>query len=135
MSNFNFIAPYYDWLAKGAFGTSIEQANSLFLQEITSEDQVLILGGGTGKLLEDIPVCEKLIFVEHSASMLGRARTRDCRVPVEFVQEDFFKFGTTVRFDWVICPFFLDCFREDNLVDAIKLIKALLQEDGKANSE
>ena len=56
-NNFNTIAPVYDFLAKMVFGRSLERAQAAFLSDLETKvkAKVLIVGGGTGKVLELLP--------------------------------------------------------------------------------
>ncbi|MEP5106138.1 MAG: methyltransferase type 12, partial [Ekhidna sp.] len=64
VNDFDFVAPIYDRLSKLVFGKSLIKAQAYHLKVIGDKDRVLILGGGTGKLLEFIPKSGELDFVE-----------------------------------------------------------------------
>ncbi|MEQ9402586.1 MAG: class I SAM-dependent methyltransferase [Cyclobacteriaceae bacterium] len=131
MNDFNVIAPIYDRLAGFVFGDSIEKATSHFLSEIQANDKVLVLGGGTGKLLEIIPECGEIAFLDKSKSMITRARKRRCKNQVAFVREDFLQYRNASEWDVVICPFFLDCFDARHLRLAMEKITNSLTIGGR----
>ncbi len=131
MNNFNFIAPFYDRLARIVFGRSIENATYHFLSEIQEDSAVLILGGGTGKILSSIPKCEKVTYLEKSEKMINRAKTHKVDMDMEFINKDFLAFDAKHSYDFIICPFFLDCFNEKNLDEVINQIDGLIKTDGK----
>lgn len=130
INDFDLLAPYYDRIAKLIFGNQLLRTQTLFLNEIKREDKVLILGGGTGELLYDIPMCDKIHFVEKSHRMIERAATRRLKIKVDFIAEDFHDFSASGTYDLIICPFFLDCFSEDNLKVILKKIKSVLKPNG-----
>ena len=35
------------------------------------------------------------------------------------------------KYDWVICPFFLDCFKEEDLKEVLKKIRNVVREEGR----
>ena len=130
-NRFDLIAPWYDFIGKLVFGNSIIKSQSYFISEIKESHTVLILGGGTGKLLSQTPKCERIHFVDLSQKMIDRAKKRGSKSSINFIQADFLTHDFASRYDVIICPFFLDCFNETHLQQAILKVKNLLKEDGK----
>lgn len=128
--NFNFIAPFYDLLSLIFFlgGRGLKKAQQVHVQNIKSNDKVLILGGGTGEILAWLPNDCEVIYLELSAAMIHRAKRRGS---AHFVQADFFTCSINQRFDWIICPFFLDCFDEENLKEALEKIHHFMKKNGR----
>ncbi|MCP4460051.1 MAG: class I SAM-dependent methyltransferase [Cytophagales bacterium] len=127
VSNFNFIAPFYDLLARSFFGKSLREAQQFHLGEIESKSTVLILGGGTGKIIDWLPDGYEITYLEQSEAMMKRAMKRG---RAHFIHTDFQNHSVDKKFDWVICPFFLDCFDTKNLTRVLGGICQLLKEDG-----
>ena len=130
-NRFDLIAPWYDFIGKLVFGNSIIKSQSYFILEIKELDEVLILGGGTGKLLSQMPKCKEIRFIDLSQKMIDSAKKRECKSPITFTQSDFLIDDFKSTYDIIICPFFLDCFDEAHLKEAILKVKNLLKEDGK----
>ena len=116
-NGFDRLAPVYDRLARLVYGSSIIKAQTCSLTSIPSAAKVLILGGGTGKMLTDLvnlkPDCE-VWYIEASARMMVMARERKVRANIHFIH------GTItalpdVKFDVVITHFFLDLFSAPTL--------------------
>ncbi|MGK0487971.1 MAG: ubiquinone/menaquinone biosynthesis C-methylase UbiE [Candidatus Endobugula sp.] len=117
-NNFNLIAPLYDALAKLVFGNKLKQAQCHFLPLIPKDSNVLILGGGTGWILDEIfktGFRGSVTYVEASAEMIKRTEKRlqpgwkvalicgdEKAIPDEF-------------YDVLITNFFLDVFSADHL--------------------
>ena len=122
---FDLLAPIYDSLARLVFGRSIVDSQMWYLKEIPRGSSVLILGGGTGWLLEELqkhtPSC-KVWYVEISKNMLDRARQRELKFNVHFIQGTEESIPPDLKFDVVITNFYLDLFSERALVDVIKHI-------------
>lgn len=131
MNNFNFIAPFYDKLASLVFGNTLFESQIYFLTEIKASYKVLIIGGGSGKLLTKISNCESITFLEKSEKMIGLAKKINSNKSIIWLNEDFLRCNLAKKFDLIICPFFLDAFDEGNLEIVISKIKNLLFEDGK----
>jgi len=129
-NNFNFIAPFYDRLAKLVFGKVLIDAQRIHISKIVDGDEVLIVGGGTGEILEHLPLCESIDYVEKSQRMIRRAEKRQVNRSVHFIHGDFFEFEPGKTYDVIICPFFLDCFGEENLKRAILKCGRLLADGG-----
>lgn len=130
MNNFNFLAPIYDNLAQLVFGQTIYEASIYFLDTIAPESKVLVLGGGTGKILPHLRECH-IVYVEKSDKMLGQASKRHGIGTVEFIHADFLAWKTDQQFDVVICPFFLDVFSEKNLDLILQKINAVRKANGQ----
>lgn len=125
MNNFNSLAPFYDRLKYLVFGRSLEQAGAHFLKEIRPKDSVLVLGGGTGEVLNHLLHARKVVFVDKSAAMIKRARSHSFG-EVEFHCADIMNLTSGVRFEWIICPFFLDSFGEHTLPVVLSRIRELM---------
>ncbi len=59
--------------------------------------------------------------------MLKRAKHRG---GANFIQSDFLSWQPSQNFDWVICPFFLDCFEENDLEKCLATINEILTAEG-----
>lgn len=121
-TNFNWIAPVYDALAWVVFGRSLERAQGVFLDRIPPGASVLIVGGGTGWLLEPLLTnnpAARIVYLEASARMLARASRRVLNQQllgtVEFRLGDETALQPDEQFDVVITPFVLDVFTAQTL--------------------
>lgn len=120
--NFDGVAPYYDALAWLVFGQRLKQAQALFLDEIPANASVLIVGGGTGWLLEQVLTrCQpqRVIYLEASARMLARASRRMMQHAligtVDFRVGEETSLTSEDRADVVLTPFVLDLFTAETL--------------------
>ncbi len=121
-SNFDWIEPAYDSLASIVFDRSLERAQTVFLDRIPAGASVLIVGGGTGRLLEPLLADRQLtriVYLEASVRMLARASRRvlNRQLPgtVEFRLGDETALTPGERFDVLITPFVLDLFTAQTL--------------------
>lgn len=131
VNDFDRIAGFYDFLANMVFGGRLLRSQKAMLRYLNDTDLVLILGGGTGQILNFTPLVKRVDYLEKSVKMMKRAKKRKCASEVLFFEVDFFEFQSSIKYDVVICPFFLDCFNEQNLSIAIEKIRSLLSLDGK----
>ena len=127
-ADFSLIAPFYDFLVRFVFGKSLWNAQRHYLGQVMPGQTVLILGGGTGRILDWLPDDCQITFLEKSSRMIERAK---CRREVSFIQADFLEYSTKQKFDWVICPFFLDCFDPKDLENAVAKCRTFLHSEGK----
>lgn len=125
---FNSIAPFYDFLVKLTFGQRIWQAQRTHLNEIPENSSVLVLGGGTGKILKWIPANCSITYLELSTKMIERAKRMG---KAEFIHDDFRTHRFNKEYDWVICPFFLDCFNEEDLKMVLEKIREVMGEGAR----
>ncbi len=130
VANFNPIAPIYDALAALVFGQSLRRAQAHFSVNIPPEATILILGGGTGWLLEAVLTgCQprQVVYLEPSGQMLTLAKRRVARLLLaqRLAQRVEFRCGTQAaigpheQFDVIMTPFVLDLFLSTTLQQAV----------------
>ena len=126
-SGFDFIAPVYDWMARLVFGKAITESQTIFLNRIPAGAEILILGGGTGWLLEKISEQNKsckILYVDASAKMIKKSKLRKTQDEVQFVQGVLQDIPEQRRFDVIVTNFYLDLFSDSNLKIVIEQIHA-----------
>jgi len=137
IGGFDTIAPVYDALATMVFGRAIRNAELHYLREVRDGGKVLILGGGTGRLLADLltvnPNCE-IWYVEASEAMIKIARSNINKLPkgeVHFIHGTQAEVPSYVQFDTVIANFYFDLFSAASLDRSLKQIHTSILPDGK----
>ena len=125
-NDFDSIAFLYDWLKRIVFWGNIDRATNEYLGQIQSYSNILIVGGGTGKLLNYLPDSCKVTYVEKSEKMLLQAYKYAKARQIKFVNLDFLEFSSEEEFDALICPFFLDVFGETNLNKVIQKFSSMM---------
>lgn len=131
-NQFDSVAPFYDALAKLAFGNALYRAQTHYLDIIKQGDKVLIVGGGTGQILkhEAFQKAASIDYVELSAKMIQRAEKHTSALPqINFIQKNFFEHEG--QYDLIICNFFLDCLDETHLTMGVSKLKNMLQSNGR----
>ncbi|QHV94743.1 class I SAM-dependent methyltransferase [Spirosoma endbachense] len=121
-STFDWIAPVYDLLASVVFGRKLQQAQVVFLPTIPQNASVLLAGGGTGWLLEQLLVernPRRVLYLEASAQMVALTSQRIIQKAVlgtvEYRVDTIMHLHKDEQFDIVITPFLLDLFPEETL--------------------
>ncbi len=130
-NEFDFIAPYYDHLVSLVFGDELVKSQERFLKMLEKGSEVLILGGGTGKAFKKLDSEFSLTFLDKSKKMLYKASKRPEIQHAEFIQSNFLTWESDLRYDYIIAPFFLDCFNQQHLEQIIIKCKQLLKPLGK----
>ena len=135
MNNFDIIAPIYDFLAKLVFGKALIHSQTYFLSQVKAGSQILIIGGGTGKVLDyfnSLSSPLSIVYVEKSARMLDLAKKRGPFVNMEirYVHGDE-RSVPPDKYDVIFTAFFLDVFIEKHLVGVIRLLNGSLKKNGK----
>ncbi len=115
VNNYDRIASHYDRLSRLIFGKSIVRAQQLLLPFINSPARVLVVGGGTGWILEEMakihPSGLRIDYVEISSNMLDLARKRDVRNnEAAFIHAAIEDYAAPTAYDVVITPFLFDNF-------------------------
>jgi len=134
-NNYDKIANHYDTLSRLVFFKSQVNAQVNQLQYIPKDSSVLIAGGGTGWILEEItkiyPSGLKIVYVEISAKMIALSQKREFKNnQVKFVNLGIEDFSTDTVFDVVLTPFLFDNFAEQRAAKVFNLLNASLKKDG-----
>lgn len=139
-SGFHRVAPFYDRLARLVYGDALEQAQLSVLPHLPRQGRVLVIGGGSGWILEQLLITGKqldILYVDAAPAMLQRARHRfECfRQPNSCSVS--FRLGTEKvlqpheQFEAVITPFLLDLFPPPRLQQLMKKLTARLTPHGR----
>lgn len=133
-SSYNFIAPYYDRLVALCFGKTLTVAQTSLLHSPEAGSNILIVGGGTGLILETISsICPsglKITYADASEKMVALARQRDIgRNEVVFVVKPVQELPTG-SFDMVVTPFLMDNFTEPVMRQVMGHLDGMLNSGG-----
>lgn len=136
INNYDKIANQYDTLSRLVFFKSQVIAQTDQLSNISKNSSVLIVGGGTGWILEEITKLHssglKIIYVEISAKMLALSKARNYgNNEVEFVNLGIEDFETNLIFDVILTPFLFDNFSEHRVEIVFSKLNKLLRQNGK----
>ncbi len=130
MANFNRVASLYDFMKQLVFKGQLENASAHFIEFIPSDARILIVGGGSGKLLSSIKRGHQVSYVDNSKKMIALAQKRESRADILFFTSDITNFESNQPFDAVITPFVLDCFSEKQLPMVFNHINQMLKKGG-----
>jgi ubiquinone/menaquinone biosynthesis C-methylase UbiE len=119
-ANFNNSAWFYDRLSHLVYGKALVNAQLYLLQYIESGSNILIVGGGTGWILEELtklhPSGLRITYVEVAANMMVLSQKRSIgKNQVIFVNDAIEQIPLRNDFDVVITPFLFDNFTEQTL--------------------
>ena len=135
LNNYDAIAGSYDVLSRMVFFRSQVKAQTEQLHFIAPGSRILIVGGGTGWILEALtkvhPEGLKITFVEISKKMsklagkrhIGRNTLDLVNVPVEDFIDD-------CHYDVVMTAFLFDNFREDRIQQVFSKLNHMLKPEG-----
>ena len=127
-NDFDAIAPYYDFLQWVVFGRQLLAATTHFFDCIAPGSRVLVVGGGTGQLLDYLPHGCQVDYLEKSQKMIDLARKN--RPQPTYILGDILKFRRKRQYDVVICPFVLDVFCPVNIKEVLLVIRGLIRPEG-----
>ncbi|MEZ2337573.1 class I SAM-dependent methyltransferase [Mucilaginibacter sp. RCC_168] len=134
-ANFNNSALFYDRLSRLIYGRALINAQLYLLHFIEPGSRVLIVGGGTGWILEELAKIHSsglhITYVEVAAAMMDLSRKRDTGSnEVHYIQSAIEQVNLTPDFDVVITPFLFDNFTEQTLHTVFTHIHTLLKTRG-----
>ncbi|MDO6390204.1 class I SAM-dependent methyltransferase [Pontibacter sp. BT731] len=137
-TNFDRIAPVYDGLSRLVFGNALRRAQTEHLSLIPEQAKVLLIGGGSGWLLEQLLKRQPLVkvtYLEVSPKMLQLAQRRVANQTSDLPRIDF-RLGDenglqpNERFDVILTPFLLDLFPDERLLYLMDRLCAALRPQG-----
>jgi ubiquinone/menaquinone biosynthesis C-methylase UbiE len=134
--NFNLIAPYYDWLCQLVFGKQVKNAQIESLQYIQANSTILIAGGGTGWILDEIskihPAGLHITYVDISSKMMALSKKRNIAFnTVTYINDSIENITLPDQnYDVIITPFFLDCFSQSTFQSVFKILDKSMKNKG-----
>jgi len=134
-ANFNNAAPFYDRLSRLIYGGALLNAQVYLLQYIPPNSKILIAGGGTGWILEEITKIHasglNIIYVEVSENMMALSKKRNTGAnQVAFINDAMEDVSVPADFDVVITPFLFDNFTEQTTQQVFNHIHSSLKPAG-----
>jgi len=119
-NNYDPIARYYDVLSRLVFFRAQVRAQIEQLAFIPADSTILIAGGGTGWILEEIarihPSGLRITYVEISAKMLDLSKKRDVKGnQVSYIHAAAEDFVISTVYDVIITAFLFDNFRAEKI--------------------
>lgn len=108
---------------------------SKLLSQLRQMNDILIVGGGSGKILEQaiqLGISRRYVYAELSEKMIARTKARMKKHTfAEIEYSTNFRSNLESRnFDCVILPFVLDCYSHSSIDIIIKSIKSGLNDKG-----
>jgi len=133
--DFNIVARPYDFISRLVFGNSLVEAQVSSLHVIRPDSHILIVGGGTGWILEEITKIHssglKISYVENSSAMIDLSKKRNWQQnTVAFFHQPIQDFHIDKPFDVIITPFFFDLFKQDEIRLMFSGLDKKLNKDG-----
>jgi len=116
-ANYDNSAWFYDRLSRLIYGKNLIRAQVYLLNYIPKGSNILIVGGGTGWILEEIsklyPSGLNITYVEISAKMMALSRKRNTSGnQVNYINEAVENVSFQTNYDVAITPFLFDNFTE-----------------------
>lgn len=134
-NNYDAAAWFYDGLSRLVFGNSLVKAQRFLVKNLPAEATILIVGGGTGWILEEIAAVKSafltITYVEISAKMIRLSRQKKCgRNEVTFVNAGIEDYQNKQQFDVILTPFLFDNFSENRIQSVFQQLHQSLKPNG-----
>lgn len=131
-TNYDRTTWFYEWLSKLVFGNAQIKAQEHFLHLIQPQSSILIVGGGTGHILESLakvhPNTLHITYVEASANMIARSKKRYVgNNKVMFIQAYMEDVAPIRYFEVVLTGFLFDNFTQPGAQHIFSVIDAHLK--------
>jgi ubiquinone/menaquinone biosynthesis C-methylase UbiE len=134
-ANYNNSAWFYDSLAGLVYGRALINAQVYLLQFVQPGSNILIVGGGTGRVLEELtrlhPSGLTITYVEVAVNMMALSQKRNAGTnQVNFITNAIEDVALPAGFDVIITPFLFDNFTEQTLQKVFRHLHLLLKPGG-----
>mgnify|MGYP001557100914 CR=1 FL=1 len=101
--SYDKVAYFYDRLATLVFGNRLHKARIANLDRIKAGDRVLVVGGGSGQLLDHLDQggleCH-VDFVEVSASMMRKAQMKVTEnITIDYFNKDISRYTCDIKYE------------------------------------
>jgi ubiquinone/menaquinone biosynthesis C-methylase UbiE len=130
INNYDRIASFYDVASRLVFGRAQVRAQTELLAYLSEGSRILIVGGGTGWILDALPKGHTITYVENSAQMIALAKKRQYE-GVTFVHIPVEDFVTRDSFDYVLTGFLFDNFSAERAARVFHLLDERLANGGR----
>lgn len=135
MAGYSNVAWFYDSLSRVVYGKVLVEAQVYLLQLIPPNSSILIVGGGTGWILEEItklqPSGLTITYVEVAEKMMALSRKRDAgNNEVIYITQPIEKLTGLPNFDVIITPFLFDNFSGVTFNQVFAQLHSLLKTNG-----
>jgi len=133
-ANYNKIAGIYDFISRVVYGKALINAQTCLLPYISANSRILIVGGGTGWILEEIAGIHSgltIDYIESSEKMIALSAKRNCGTNrVNFINLPVEDYITANEYDVILTPFFFDNFKADKIQLIFNKLDKSLKQDG-----
>jgi len=134
-ANYDNSAWFYDRLSRLVYGKALVRSQVYLLTHIPENSNILIAGGGTGWILEEIakvhPSGLTIIYAEISSNMMELSKKRNLGSnKVIFINEAVENMEIDQHYDVVFTPFLFDNFTEQTLQNVFTHIHSRLKPGG-----
>ncbi len=134
-ASYNNSAWFYDRLSRLVYGHALINAQIYLLRFIPANTKVLIVGGGTGWILEELTKLHgsglQIAYVEVAADMMARSRQRNTgENKVIFINDAVENVNPDMTFDVIITPFLFDNFATETAEKVFTHLHQLLKPKG-----
>nr|WP_294789905.1 class I SAM-dependent methyltransferase [uncultured Mucilaginibacter sp.] len=134
-NNYDNAAWFYDRLSRLVFGNAIIQSQVYLLQYLPPASNILIVGGGTGWILDEIirlhPAGLKITYVEISAKMMAISTKRNIGANhVTFINSAVEDIVLKPDFNVIVTPFLFDNFNEQTAQKIFNHLHSSLKPEG-----
>lgn len=114
-SNYDNAAWFYDRLSRLVYGNKLIKAQTALLPLVPPDSKILIVGGGTGRIIEEIVKIHasglNIAYVEVSANMMALSQKRQVlQNQVTYINKPIEEVELSKDFDVVITAFLFDNF-------------------------
>lgn len=134
-NNYDSIAGVYDRIHHLFYGQAEVNAQVELLDHVREGDRLLIVGGGTGWILEKLaarfPAGLEITYIESSARMMERSKRRNGGGnKLEFFMGPVEEWRGEKGFDGILTGFFFDNFNQDHAQRIVRQLSACLKIGG-----
>ena len=134
-ANYDNSAWFYDRLSRAIYGKSIINSQVYLLDLIPANANILIVGGGTGWILEELAKQHhaglQIDYLDISANMISKAKDQEVgQNQVRFINQSAEEDFEGSNYNIILTPFFFDNFKEPTMRSIFNRLHQKLQYNG-----
>lgn len=135
-ANFDHIAPYYDTLVRLVFGNKLFVAKKEFLEKIPAGGEVLLVGEGTGNLLNLLLQREPALTIDYldaSSKMIELTQKKvspEAKHRMRFLHGTHHNLPSQKKYDAVMAFFVIDCLQQREAMEFTASLTNTLKKEG-----
>jgi len=121
--SYKYLAPFYSRIEKLVFGKTLQASREFGFELIKEESRILIVGGGDGRVLKNLPNC-RVDYVESSKKMRKLARKIYTQAQINFIDSSIEEETLEGTYNHIFFQYFFDQFNRSEIIEIMEYVSS-----------